>query len=168
MYHGHLHKCALLCANTTVVTLDISGCYIDTDACHAVCGMLSQNTTLQHLFLNPVHLEKQQAVAMIDSCRANVTLELLSLFQWWSQKIFMIFVNIQKNDPFQYSCDPEINHVLLKIQKLRQDKDKPLLSVYWLVAIYIVLMCCYQYCMYRKYDEYREVKKQIVPSDWLL
>ena len=49
--------CTGLCANTTVVTLDISGCYIDTDACHAVCGMLSQNTTLQHLFLNPVYLE---------------------------------------------------------------------------------------------------------------
>ena len=56
--------CTGLCANTTVVTLDISGCYIDTDAYHAVCGMLSQNTTLQHLFLNPVHLERKQAVNM--------------------------------------------------------------------------------------------------------
>ena len=129
--------CTGLCANTTVVTLDITGCYIDTDACHAVCGMLSQNTTLQHLFLNPVHLERQQAVTMIDSCRANATLELLSLVQWPPK------TNVQGNNPFQYSCDPEINHLLLKIQKLRQDKDKPLLSVYWLVAIYIVLMCCY-------------------------
>ena len=134
--------CTGLCANTTVVTLDISGCYIDTDACHAVCGMLSQNTTLQHLFLNPVHLEKQQAITMIDSCRANATLELLSLVQW-PAKTSKISVNIQEKDPFQYSCDPEINHVLLKIQKLRQNKDEPLLSVYWLVAIYIVLMCCY-------------------------
>ena len=133
--------CTGLCANTTVVTLDISGCYIDTDACYAVCGMLSQNTTLQHLFLNPVHLEKQQAVTMIDSCRANATLELLSLVQW-PPKIPQIF-DVQGKDPFQYSCDPEINRVLLKIQKLRQEKDKPLLSVYWLVAIYIVLMCCY-------------------------
>ena len=132
--------CTGLCANTTVVTLDISGCYIDTDACHAVCGMLSQNTTLQHLFLNPVHLEKQQAIVMIDSCRANATLELLSLVKWPPK---MPWVNNQGKDQFQYSCDPEINHVLLKIQKLRQDKDKPLLSVYWLVAIYIVLMCCY-------------------------
>ena len=134
--------CTGLCANTAVVTLDITGCYIDTDACHAVCGMLSQNTTLQHLFLNPVHLEKQQAIAMIDSCRANATLELLSLVQW-PPKISMLWLNIQGKDPFQYSCDPEINHVLLKIQKLRQDKDEPLLSIYWLVAIYIVLMCCY-------------------------
>ena len=140
--------CTGLCANTTVVTLDISGCYIDTDACHAFCGMLSQNTTLQHLFLNPVHLEKQQAIAMIDSCRANATLELLSLLQWppkISEMLLKVWVNFpQGKVPFQYSCDPEINHVLQKIQKLRQDKDKPLLSVYWLaVAIYIVLMCCH-------------------------
>ena len=129
--------CTGLCAITTVVTLDISGCYIDTDACHAVCGMLSQNTTMQHLFLNPVHLERKQAVNMIDSCRANATLEVLSLVQWPAK------ITVQGNNPFQYSCDPEINHVLLNIQKLRQDKDKPLLSVYWLVAIYIVLMCCH-------------------------
>ena len=130
--------CTGLCANTTVVTLDVTGCYIDTDACHAVCGML-QNTTLQHLFLNPVYLEQQQAIVMIDSCRANATLKLLSLVQW-PPKIWPI---IQGKDPFKYSCDPEINHVLLKIQKLRQEKDEPLLSVYWLVAMYIVLMCCY-------------------------
>ena len=132
--------CTGLCTNTTVVTLDISGCYIDTDAYHAVCGMLSQNTTLQHLFLNPVHLERKQAILMIDSCRANATLEVLSLVQW-TAKTSEIWS--KGKDPFQYSCDPEINHVLLKIQKLRQDKDEPLLSVYWLVAIYIVLMCCY-------------------------
>ena len=132
--------CTGLCTNTTVVTLDISGCYIDTDACHAVCGVLSQNTTLQHLFLNPVHLERKQAILMIDSCRANATLELLSLVQW-TAKTSQIWS--KGKDPFQYSCDPEINRVLLKIQKLRQEKDEPLLSVYWLVAIYIVLMCCY-------------------------
>ena len=133
--------CTGLCANTTctVVTLDISGCYIDTEACNAVCGMLSQNTTLQHLFLNPVHLDKPEAIAMIDSCRANATLELLSLVQWPLE----INPHVEEKDPFQYSCDPKINHVLLKIQKLRQEKNKPLLNVYWLVAIYIVLMCCY-------------------------
>ena len=125
--------------STTVVTLDISGCYIDTDACHAICGMLSQNTILQHLFLNPVHLEKQQAITMIDSCRANATLELLSLVQWPPK----MWPDDQGKDPFQYSCDLEINLVLLKIQILRQEKDKPLLNVYWLVVIYIVLMCCY-------------------------
>ena len=120
--------CTGLCANTTVVTLDITGCYIDTVACHAICGMLSQNTTLQHLFLNPVHLEKQEAVTMIESCRNNDTLKLLSLVQWppkiWSSGM----------DPFQYLCDLEINHVLLKIQKLRQEKHQQLIRVYWLVT----------------------------------
>ena len=134
--------CTGLCANTTctVVTLDISGCYIDTEACNAVCGMLSQNTTLRHLFLNPVHLEKPEAITMIDSCRANATLELLSLVQWPHKRLSD---DDRGKDPFQYSCDPEIHHVLLKIQKLRQEKNEPLLNVYWLVAIYIVLMCCY-------------------------
>ena len=141
--------CTGLCANTTVVTLDISGCYIDTDACHAVCGVLSQNTTLQHLFLNPVHLEKQQAIVMIDSCRANATLELLSLVQWppktWSgdgQRLSLaqLLLAGKEKDPFQYSCDTEINHVLFTIQKLRQEKDEPLLNVYWLVAMHITTL----------------------------
>ena len=118
--------CTGLCANTTVVTLDISGCYIDTKACHAVCSMLSQNTTLQHLYLNPVHLEKQEAVALIDSCRGNATLKLLSLVQWppkrWSDD--------EGKDPFHYYRDAEISHILQQIQ--------PLLNVYWLVIIYIV------------------------------
>ena len=144
--------CTGLCANTTVVTLDISGCYIDTEACHAVCGMLSQNTTLQELFLNPVHLEKQEAITMIESCRDNTTLELLLLVQWppkgWSS--------------FQYSCDPQIKHVLLKIQKLRQERDKPLLNVYWLVSFHCidVLLSNIVY-MYRKRDEYLRIKKQM-------
>ena len=132
--------CTGLCANTTVVTLDISGCCIDTEACHAVCGMLSQNTTLQHLFLNPVQLEKQEAITMINSCSANSALELLSLVQWPPKRLFD---HDQAKDPFQFACDPEIDHVLLKIKKLRQEKDEPLLNVYWLVSFFIVLMCCY-------------------------
>ena len=119
--------CTGLCTNTTVVTLDISGCYIDTKACHSVCGMLSQNTTLKHLFLNPVHLEKQDAVAMIDSYRANDTLELLSLVQC-PPKLF--HDHSEGKDPFQYSHDPEITHILQQIQLH--------LNVYWLVIIYIV------------------------------
>ena len=148
--------CSGLCANTTVVTLDITGCHIDTEACHAVCGMLSQNTTLKHFFLNPVHLEKQEAVAMIDSCRANVTLELLSLVQ-----------RSPGRDPFHYSCDPEIKSVLLKIQKLREDQEdnKPVLNVYWLVATYIVLMCCYLILsVYRECNEYQTAKNWILPQ----
>ena len=151
--------CAGPCANTTVVTLDISGCCTDTEACHAVCGMLSQNTTLQHLFLNPVQLDKQEAITMIESCRDNDTLKLLSLVQWppkrWSS-------DDKGKDPFQYSCNPEVNHVLLTIQKLRQERDKPLLNVYWLVSAvvisfivdYFVYTCC------RKWDEYKKVKNR--------
>ena len=119
--------CTGLCTNTTVVTLDISGCYIDTEACHSVCGILSQNTALKHLFLNPVHLEKQDAVAMIDSYRANDTLELLSLVQWPPK---LLHDDSEGNYPFQYSHDQEITHILQQIQ--------PHLNVYWLVTIYIV------------------------------
>ena len=116
--------CTGLCTNTTVVTLDITGCYIDTEACHSACGLLSQNTTLKHLFLNPVHLEKQEAIALISSGRANDTLELLSLVQWLPKPL------IDGKDPFQYSHDPEITHILQQIQSH--------LNVYWLVTIYIV------------------------------
>ena len=118
--------CTGLCTNTTVVTLDISGCYIDTEACHSVCDMLSQNTTLKHLFLNPVHLEKREAIALIDSSRASDTLELLSLVQWPPSIPFYS----KGKDPFQYSHNPEITHILQQIQ--------PHLNVYWLVTIYIV------------------------------
>ena len=156
--------CTGLCVNTTVVTLDISGCHIDTEACHVVCGMLSQNTTLKHLFLNPVHLEKQEAVAIIDSCGANTTLELLSLVQW-PAKIYVY--DAKGKDPFQYSCDPEIKNVLLKILKLREDQEnsKPVLNVIWLVATYIVLMCCYLILsVYRNHNGYRKDKDQILPK----
>ena len=122
--------CTGLCANTTLVTLDISGCYIDTEACCHVCNMLSQNKTLQHLIFNPVHLEKQEAVAMIDSCRANDTLLLLSLVHWppkmahWPQNLLPDDVTLK--DPFQYSCDPEILLILKQTQSH--------LKVYWLVS----------------------------------
>ena len=119
--------CTGLCANTTVVTLDISGCYIDTDACHAVCGMLPQNTTLQHLFLNPVHLEKQHAILMINSCRANATLELLSLVQWPPRRL------VSRKIPFEFLYDHELKHLLQEIQALRRE-SKSLLNVYWLVS----------------------------------
>ena len=106
--------CTGLCANTSLVTLDISGCYIDTAACCDVCNMLSQNKTLQYLFLNPAHMEKQEAVAMIDNCRANDTLQLLSLVHW------------PPKSPFQYSSDPVIMLILKQTQSH--------LKVYWLVS----------------------------------
>ena len=127
--------CAGLCVNTTVVVLDISGCYIDTEACHAVCGMMSQNKTMRHFFLNPAHLEEEEAVAMINSCEVNVTLELLSLVQWPSNMCG------PGKHPFIYSYNSAICHLILKIQKLRRQRNRPLLNVHWLVAVGIVLMC---------------------------
>ena len=143
--------CTGLCANTIVVTLDISGCYIDTDACYAVCGMLPQNTTLQHLFLNPVHLEKQHAILMIDSCRANATLELLSLVQWPPRQL------VSRKIPFEFSYDQKLKHLLQEIQALRRE-SKPLLNVYWLVSAvsFTVIFCIHN----RKWDEYKKVKNR--------
>ena len=115
--------CAGLCANTRLVALDISGCNINTKACRAVCGMLSQNTTLQYLFLNPVFLEKREAVALINGCRCNSAIKHLSLVKWppkfWSGS--------DRKDSFQYSCDPKITDSLQQIQEL--------LNVYWLVIM---------------------------------
>ena len=120
--------CTGLCTNTTkLVTLDISGCYIDTEACHAVSGMLSQNRTLRHFFLNSVHLDKQEAIALIDGCRCNAALKVLALVQWPPKREYYE----QGKDPFEYSCNPEINHVLQKLQKLRQDRGESFLNVYW-------------------------------------
>ena len=125
-----------LCTNTTLVTLGLSGCYIDAEVCQAVCGMLSQNRTLRHLFLNPVHLEKQEAIVLIDSCKCNATLEVLSLVQWPPKNKS----HEQGEDPFQYSFSTEINDVLRKIQEHRQDRGEPLLKVYWSVSVFIVLI----------------------------
>ena len=124
--------CTGLCTDSTVVTLDISGCSVNTEACNAVCGMLSQNTTLQHLFLNPVYLEKQEAIDMIDSCRANDTLELLSLVQW---PVPLSINTYNRNQGYPWSDDLTTKHTLQKVQKLRQEKDKPLLNVHWLVSM---------------------------------
>ena len=115
--------CTGLCTNTSLVTLDITGCYIDTEACCNVCNMLSQNKALQHLLLNPVHLEKQDAVDVIDSCRANDTLQLLSLVHWPPKGLSG---DKEGKDCFQYSSDPVIMLTLKQTQSH--------LKVYWLVS----------------------------------
>jgi len=123
--------CVGLCVNNTLVTLDISGCYINPEACHAIYGMLSQNKALHQLFLNPIHLEKQEAVALIDSCRFNATLEVLSLVQWSLKS------NLNANqlkEPFQFSNHSQINDLIQKIQTIRQEKSEPFLTVCWLVT----------------------------------
>ena len=127
--------CAGLCTNITVVTLDISGSYIDTEACHAVCSMLSKNITLQHLFLNPVHLEKEEAIAMISGCKSNSTLKLLSLIQWPQKNL--LFKNL-----FQFSIDEDVEFAIQQMQKLRKQNNISILHIYWsvLFRFYNVLM----------------------------
>ena len=108
-------------ADTTLKTLDISGCYIDRTAGDAVCTMLSLNTPLEILLLNPVHLEEPEAVTMIKTCNTNnETLELLSLIKW-------------PNDKFLFAVSQEVSHALTLVQISRQDNRKPMLNIVWLV-----------------------------------
>ena len=138
--------CTGLQSNNTLVTLNISGCYIDKTASDAVCVMLSLNTSLQLLYLNPVHMEKPEAVAIIDTCNTNTTLEVLSLVKWPDNNDDII----NETWKFVFSTDQEIDRVLDQVQKSRQDKKKPILKVAWLVSVSYML-CCYSICLCRKY-----------------
>ena len=113
--------CKGLRDNTTMVTLDISGCSIDGGASDTVSTMLSSNISLRHLFLNPLHMEKSDAIVIISSCRTNTALELLSLVQWPHKK-------------FHFKADEEIVDALFKVQESRQAKHKPSLRIHWLVG----------------------------------
>jgi len=112
--------CTIIQYNKTLVTLDITGCYIDERASDAVRVMLSLNTSLQHLFLNPTHMEKLEAVAIFGNCKANTTLKLLSVM--WV------------HDEFVYATDQDIIHILGQVQVIRENKRKPMLKVIWLVS----------------------------------
>ena len=112
--------CTGLHVNTSLVTLDISGCSIDSAAIDALCEMMSLNSSLKYFFVNPVDLQKTEAVTMIQGCEVNDTLEVLSLVQWPAGK-------------YEFCSDEEIEHTLQVIGKSRQDKNKKLLQVYWLV-----------------------------------
>jgi len=132
--------CKGLQSNKSLVTLDISGCYIDGTASDAVCIMLSMNKSLKHLFLNPIHMEKTEAVAILTGCLNNTTLKLLTLFwlsgrqspylppepwttsdeSFWSPQRSFMFIN-----------DDEVVSTLEKVQKCRQDNKQPLLIILW-------------------------------------
>ena len=144
--------CTGLQFNNTLVTLNISGCYIDKTASDAVCVMLSLNTSLHRLFLNPVHMEKPEAVAIIDTCNTNTTLEVLSLAKW-PDNVDEIGKIWDKTWKFAFSTDQEIDYILDQVQKSRQDKKRPILKVIWLVSVPYML-CCYGFCLCRKYEEY--------------
>jgi len=116
--------CTGLQSNSTIVTLDISGCNIDKTAGDSVCAMLSLNTSLRHLFLNPVHMEKSLAAAVMESCNKNTTLQLLSLVHWPDKVIF-------EASKFSYSDDEGIASVLEQVRKSRQDNSHPALNIIW-------------------------------------
>jgi len=145
------HVCCIftgLQSNNTLVTLDISGCYIDKAASDAICVMLSNsNTSLKHLFLNPVHLEKVQAIAVFNSCINNNTLELLTLvclpggklahvpWSWGNPSELKLQSHEQPTWPaesiFSFAKDSEVIALLSKVQKFRQDTNQPSLGVLW-------------------------------------
>ena len=113
--------CAGLCNNITMVTLDISGCSIDSTASYAVNTMLSSNKSLQNFFLNPLHMDKSDAVIIISSCKINTTLELLSLVQWPEKK-------------FEFKTDEEITDMVFQVHQSWEGKSRPSLKIYWLVG----------------------------------
>jgi len=110
--------CTGLQSNNTLVTLDVTGCYIDKTASDAVCVMLSLNTSLQHLFLNPIHMEKPEAIAIINSCNINTKLMVLSLVKSMKSK-------------FPFATDQEVNNGLTLVQNYRQSRKMPSLNVIW-------------------------------------
>ena len=112
--------CAGLHGNISLVTLDISGSSLDNVASNAICEMLALNKTLTNLFINPVELQLPEAMAVIQCCKANLILEILSLVQWPGGK-------------YEFSTDEQIVNTLQEVEKLRMEKNKKLLQVYWLV-----------------------------------
>ncbi|XP_065906610.1 NACHT, LRR and PYD domains-containing protein 4C-like isoform X1 [Dysidea avara] len=143
--------CTGLQSNNSLVTLDISGGYIDKTASDAVCVMLSINISLKHLFLNPVHLEKVGAVAIFNSCINNTTLELLTLVwlpggelarapwraPWSSSHPSELKLQFDKEPMwstesiFPFAEDSEIITILDQVQRCRQDKKKPPITILW-------------------------------------
>ncbi|XP_065900460.1 NACHT, LRR and PYD domains-containing protein 14-like isoform X2 [Dysidea avara] len=116
--------CSGLQSNSTVTLLDITGCYIDKTASDSVSKMLSVNTSLRHLFLNPVHMEKPDAVMIIESCKTNTELEILSLHCNWLD-------DQSETNKFTFATDPKICEMVGQVQNSRQDKMKPNLHIIW-------------------------------------
>ena len=147
-----VHVCCIftgLLSNNTLVTLDISGCHVDNTAGNALCTMLSQNTSLKHLFLNPVHLTKLQASSIFQSCVNNATLELLTLY-WLPgrQSVLAPCRSLVHQPKVESGCiplwspqkelpfaeDKEIIAVLDEVHKCRQERTQPSLEILWYVT----------------------------------
>ena len=115
----------MLQTNNTLVTLDISGCYIDKTSSDAVYVMLSLNKSLQYLFLNPSHMEKPDAVSILNSYNANTTLNVLSLYKCFSGG------TIDTVSKFEYSTDQDIHDILNQVKKSRESRNKSNLLIIW-------------------------------------
>ena len=113
--------CIGLRDNITMVTLDISGCSVDNTASDAISTMLLSNSSLKHFFLNPLDMDKSDAIIIIEGLQINMTLELLSLVQW-------------PEKTFDFIDDEEIIEVLSRVHRLRESMKCPALKIYWLVC----------------------------------
>ena len=130
--------CTAIKSNNTLITLDITGCYIDKTASDAVCAMLSLNASLRGLFLNPIHMEETEAVAIVTNCNNNnTTLELLSLYQCPA-----VGENMWTEKTFEYAHTIQMGNMLYQLQESRQSKN---LTVIWLVVCVLCLLC-YTFC----------------------
>ena len=118
--------CIGLHNNVTLATLDISGCSIDNMASDAISTMLLSNNSLKHFFLNPLHMDKSDAIIIIEGLQINMTLELLSLVQWPEKTFYFI-------------DDEEIIEVLSRVHQLRRSMKCPALNIYWLVSRVIIV-----------------------------
>ncbi|XP_065907269.1 NACHT, LRR and PYD domains-containing protein 12-like [Dysidea avara] len=132
--------CTGLQSNNSLVTLDISGCCIDKAASDAVCDMLLANTSLKHLFLNPNHMEKPEAIKILNGCNNNTTLKLLALF-WLSgwQSPYLLPATWSPFDDsfwsppkgFTFINDRDVVFIMEQVQKCRQNRKQPPLRILW-------------------------------------
>ena len=119
--------CTGLQSNSTLALLDICGCYIDKTASKAVCVMLKLNKSLKYLFLDPSHMEKLEALAIIHGCNANFTLEVLSLCYWPdTQRV----IKRPEDSVFSFAHDEEIKVAMNTLQL-----NQKILKIIWLVFI---------------------------------
>ena len=118
--------CIGLHNNITMATLDISGCSVDNMAGDAISTMLLSNSSLKHFFLNPLDMDKSDAITIIKSLQTNVTLELLSLVHW-------------PDKMFNFKESEEITEVLIQVHQLRESQGYPPLKIYWLVDHFVIV-----------------------------
>ena len=123
-----------------------------------MCTMLSQNTSLKHLFLNPVHLMKPEAVTIFQSCVSNTTLELLTLF-WlpgrqppflncWvvisSSTKYTVCIPLRSpHTELSFAEDKEIIAALEWVKKCRQEQTQSSVTILWYATNTVLCSCCF-------------------------